>query len=301
MNQDASVPGLVDFSEPRAPKNNWGPRVGIAYSPGKSGRTSIRAGAGISYDVRYDNIGILSLPPQLSGTIDCPGAGCPPDGSFLADGGIPPSPGGVVTFPTIAAQRKATANHIVVDELSPSSYQWTLGIQHSFWKDYTIEVRYLGTRGLHLNTQTRINRQNKVTSTDFLPTFTTAPDQAAIDALPTSLADLNAKPGIVPAFAAAGFSTNMVEFAPAGDSIYHGLATQVTKRMSNGLQFVASYTYSHTIDDSTADVFSTVLTPRRQQDFQNLAIDRSNSALDHRPALRSRYCMTCPSSRTAIG
>ena len=48
------------------------------------------------------------------------------------------------------------------------------------------------------------------------------------------------------------------------------------------MQFVGSYTWSHTIDDSTADFFSTVLTPRRTQDFQNLAADRSNSALDHR-------------------
>jgi hypothetical protein len=36
------------------------------------------------------------------------------------------------------------------------------------------------------------------------------------------------------------------------------------------------------IDNSTADVHSTDLTPRRPQDFQNLAADRANSALDHR-------------------
>ena len=36
------------------------------------------------------------------------------------------------------------------------------------------------------------------------------------------------------------------------------------------------------IDDSTADVFSTYLTPRRPEDSTNLALDRSNSALDHR-------------------
>ena len=283
LNQAASVPGLIDFSSPRAPKNDWGPRVGIAYSPGTSGRTSIRAGVGVSYDVLYDNIGILSLPPQLSGTVDCPGAGCPPNGSFLANGGIPPGSGGLVTFPTLAAQRAKTANHIVVDQLSPTSYQWTLGVQHTFWRDYTVEVRYLGTRGLHLDTQERINRQPKVSATEFLPTYTAAPDQAALDALPITLDEIKANSSFVPAYASAGFKkTNLVQFTPNGDSIYHGLATQVTKRMSNGLQFVASYTYSHTIDNSTADVFSTVLTPRRTQDFQNLGADRSNSALDRR-------------------
>jgi len=283
LNQDASVPGLIDFSEPRAPKKNWGPRVGIAYSPGRSGRTSIRAGAGISYDVLYDNIGILSLPPQLSGTIDCPGAGCPPNGSFLADGGIPPTTGGLVTFPDLLTQRESTANHVVVNQISPSSYQWTLSVQHTFWNDYTVEVRYLGTRGVHLNTQERINRQTKTSQTEFLPTYTTAPDQATLDSLPLTLNDIKANSNFVPSFANAGFDAqSLVQFTPNGDSIYHGLATQVTKRMSNGLQFVASYTWSHTIDDSTADFFTTVLTPRRTQDFQNLGADRSNSALDRR-------------------
>jgi hypothetical protein len=36
------------------------------------------------------------------------------------------------------------------------------------------------------------------------------------------------------------------------------------------------------IDDSTAEVFSTVLTPRRGQDFQNTRADKANSALDRR-------------------
>ena len=56
----------------------------------------------------------------------------------------------------------------------------------------------------------------------------------------------------------------------------------MTRRFSNGLQFIGAYTWSHAIDDSTADVFSTYLTPRRPQDARNIAADRSNSALDHR-------------------
>src|SRR5437667_5390504 len=119
LNQTASVPGLIDFSEPRAARNNWGPRIGFAYSPGNSGRTSIRAGFGISYDVLYDNIGILSLPPQLSGTVDCSlfdplatyDRRCPvPPGTqgFLAKGGIPPTTG-LVTFQSVVRQLEAGA------------------------------------------------------------------------------------------------------------------------------------------------------------------------------------------------
>jgi hypothetical protein len=64
--------------------------------------------------------------------------------------------------------------------------------------------------------------------------------------------------------------------------VYHGLATQLQRRFSNGFQFLAAYTFSHNIDDSTATHFSTLLTPRRPQDFANLRGDRANSALDRR-------------------
>jgi hypothetical protein len=57
---------------------------------------------------------------------------------------------------------------------------------------------------------------------------------------------------------------------------------QVNKKFSHGLQFVGAYTYSHNIDDATAEVFSTVLSPRRAQDGLNLGADRANSILDHR-------------------
>ncbi len=45
---------------------------------------------------------------------------------------------------------------------------------------------------------------------------------------------------------------------------------------------VGAYTYSHLIDDATAEVFSTVLAPRRSQDGLNLRNDYANSILDHR-------------------
>src|SRR6185437_1749528 len=79
-----------------------------------------------------------------------------------------------------------------------------------------------------------------------------------------------------------GFDSNIVGFMPIGNSTYNGLATQLTRRFSRNLQFISAYTWSHAIDDSTAAVFSTLLTPRRQEDFQNLRKDRSSSILDHR-------------------
>ena len=311
LNEAATVPGLVSFAEPRAPKNNWGPGIGIAYSPGSSGKTSIRAGARIAYDVLYDNIGILSLPPQLSGTVDCLYANpaqsqsslCPVASNargFLAGGAIPPS-SGIVTFPDVATQRENTANQVVVNQLDPKAITWTLGVQHEFAKDYTLEVRYVGTAGIHLNMQQRINMQPRITDTVFLPTYLKDPGQAVLDSLTNTLTSIAARNNVVQSYYDAGFTNPLVSFQPDGHSTYTGLATQLNKRMANGLQFVAAYTFSKTIDNSTADFFSTYLTPRRGQDFQNVNADRGNSALDHRHRFTLALIYDLPFYKNANG
>lgn len=297
LNSVADAPGLITFGSPKAPTKDFMPRVGFAYSPGTSGNTSIRGGFGMGYDVLYDNIGTLSRPPEIGATtIDCPdpqnAAQCTTVG-FIANGGIKPFTGSGTQTLTQAEARAATASYLPNEVKYPYSIQWNIGVQHVFATNYTAEVRYVGTRGVHLDVQNRLNVQNKVTPTQYLPTYTTAPSQAALDALTTTLAQLNAKSSKVAAYSAAGFTGNIVGFVPLGSSSYHGLQTQLDRRFSNGLQFRAAWTWSHTIDDSTADFFSTIYTPRRQQDFRNLAGDKSNSALSraHRITLTAIYDM----------
>jgi hypothetical protein len=69
-------------------------------------------------------------------------------------------------------------------------------------------------------------------------------------------------------------------------SVYHGLSVNLRKRFGNHYEFLASYTWSHAIDDST-DLQAT-LTP---QDSYDPALDRSNSLFDqrHRFALSGVY------------
>ena len=62
-----------------------------------------------------------------------------------------------------------------------------------------------------------------------------------------------------------------------GSSVYHGLTANLRKRFGNHYEFLASYTWSHAIDDST-DLQST-LTP---QDSYFPALDRSTSLFDQR-------------------
>src|SRR6185369_3031506 len=85
--------------------------------------------------------------------------------------------------------------------------------------------------------------------------------------------------------AAAGFGANITAYEPLGNSIYHGLALEVNKRFASRTLFKAAYTWSHLMDDSTAEVFSTVLSPRRPEDFFNIRKEWASSALDHRHRL----------------
>jgi hypothetical protein len=62
-----------------------------------------------------------------------------------------------------------------------------------------------------------------------------------------------------------------------GSSVYHGFSANLRKLFNRHYEFLASYTWSHAIDDST-DLEST-LTP---QDSYYPALDRSNSLFDQR-------------------
>lgn len=304
LNSISTVPGLISFDSPKAQKKNFAPRVGFAYSPdyksgmmgrlfGSEGKTSVRAGFSMAYDVIFDNIYILSSPPQFQQTVDCPSSDfrCSSPTAFITGGGIH----NVVasTSGSAAAARQVTTSWIP-DQKVPYSITWTGSIQRQFMKDWSFEARYVGTRGVHLLTQNRINRQNRLTDTDFVPTFLSLPSASVLAGLTNWNTIRNRNPSFVPKFANAGFDTNsLVAFLPNGNSTYHAASGTLTHRFTRGYQMSAAYTWSHLIDDTTAEVFSTILSPRRVEDFQNLTRERADSALDrrHRFVVSSLYTL----------
>ena len=60
-----------------------------------------------------------------------------------------------------------------------------------------------------------------------------------------------------------GFFGAMTEFAPIGQSWYHGGSVSMERRFYDGLQFNANYTYSKTIDWIENDLFTSYMNPRR--------------------------------------
>src|SRR5262249_41002799 len=63
--------------------------------------------------------------------------------------------------------------------------------------------------------------------------------------------------------------------------IYHGGSINIKRRLSEGMTIDASYTFSRTIDDSTNELFSSFVNPRRPQNNWDLRAQRAQSVLSH--------------------
>ena len=290
----ASVPGVLSFGAPQPQYNNVVPRVGLVYAPDQN--TSIRAAFGINTDVLFDNLGENSAPLSLATTENVPSLTTQTP-NFLAQGGLPSQISNAIF--TDPAQERTALSAYVPNQILPYSEQWTLGVQRVFAHNYTAEVRYVGTRGIHLDVQSQITSQDAVTPANQLP-VNLAGGTLVVPNGSNTLAGIEASTGSytytttagavqkvtcpyyrIASFCNAGFTSTITGYFPYGASNYNGLQTQLTRRFTNGLLINAAYTYSRTFDDSTADVNSTALNPRRAENFQDLRQDYSRSALDH--------------------
>jgi hypothetical protein len=293
LNSIADVPGVLTFHAPEAQKKNFAPRIGFAYTPGTSADTSIRGGFGIAYDQIFDNVGTNARPPQATSTFDFPTPVVDP-GNFLASGAIKPTTS--ITGLTPAQARAQTSSYLPDQKLG-YSINYDLSVQRVFKRDYTVEARYVGNRGVHLLFQTQLNRVAIVTPTHFLPTYLQQPSQASLDALTLTTAQITTEKntaGIGNPLAPYGFTSTITAYEPLGNSKYNGLALELTKRYSSNVQLKTAYTWSHLLDDSTAEVNSTTLSPRRPEDFNNIRKEWASSALDHRHRLSFTWVYDTP-------
>jgi len=290
LNSVASVPGLIDFHAPKPAYHSFAPRVGINYAPNST--TTIRAGFGVAYDVLFDNLGTLSFPPQYSSTEDVGSAGYADAGSpnFLADGGLPVGKGSGTTVLSAADARAATSAYLP-DQVVPYAETYTLTVQHTFGSNYTAELGYVGTRGIHLPTQIQYNVTPRVTASNQLFTQAGSTTLVSAGSGATNLYDIQQLSNILPAFKAKGFTSKITSYQPDSSSNYNGFDANLTRRFQHGLQMNLSYTWSKTMDNATDEVFATVLTPRRPENSQDLTQDYSRSALDrtHRLTLEAVY------------
>lgn len=207
-------------------KNNFSPRVGLAWSPniesgflrtllGESGKTVIRAGYGFYYDQVL--VGIFEQNAFVN----------PPFNSratFTGTGVSLASPGGGTLGALPIRGLIASAE----DFKTPEVQQWSLGIQRELFRRGVVDISYVGTKGDHLIRQLNLN----------------LPDPA--DTLRVGTGNRNT----VRPFLGYG-AINYRETSAI--SRYHGLLSSFTYRFGDGFSLTTSYTFSKNLADATND------------------------------------------------
>jgi hypothetical protein len=221
-NFDPTLGTLVPASQPYQTNNkNFQPRIGFAWDPFKDGKTSVRAAYAIMAQDPTTNIvtGLSSNPPfalplSASGSITLENPGAAVSSVSLGPSAINPN------FNDMYAQ------------------DWNLTIQRQITSTLGVEVAYVGTKGTHLQLTQNIN-QPFVTGGIYgsVKPFPTLPQTSAV--LPTQCQ----QPPNTPC---ALNTINQVN--SGGNSNYNALWATVNKHFASGVQFLASYTLSKSLD-----------------------------------------------------
>jgi hypothetical protein len=128
-------------------KNNWAPRIGLAWTLGNKGDTVLRAGYGVYYDQSSlaPSEGLYFNPPYFDFNL------------FFSLPGLPltlndPFP----SFFPFPLPKSAFA--FQSDLRTAYSQQWSVGIQQALGKSRVLEVAYVGSKGTKLITARDINQ-----------------------------------------------------------------------------------------------------------------------------------------------
>lgn len=215
--------------------NNFGPRVGFAYTPFASGRLVLRGGYGVFYSR-------ASL-AYLTNTVNAPPTYAtrrsPAGAVVLLESPFAPLPS-QDQFPTLVPGT-LTSSTFERRLRTPYFHQYNSSLQSALSIDLLLEVAYVGTRGRNLFRNVRLNQARLASTAQ--PIINDVTGQVITTNTPLNAALRAPYQGVD----IAGFQ----QFQNSADSTYNSLQISLTRRLSKGLQLLASYTYGKSLDNAS--------------------------------------------------
>lgn len=204
-----------------APKFNFSPRLGFAYQLPRS--TVIRGGYGIFYG-GFESVGgqpiMVNYPSEFTATVvapNCIATSCNSNGITLENGFTNQLASGIQNFISTPVFNVSVYNSSI-----PYAEEWNLAAEHQFGAGIAATLGYVGNLGRNLEVSGGFD----------------SPDALVNPASNSQLV----KP--FPNITAAGSQ------AFNGRSNYNALQAKLQKSLNTGLNFLATYTWAHALDDS---------------------------------------------------
>jgi len=287
--------------------NNFAPRVGLAYKV--TDRLVFRSGFGLFYSPTTGtgpggpSVGTLTFDAATTVTTSSDGGRTPYTNlsNPFPDGYVKPTNGSQGLLSLLGQNINAQFR----DDRTPYAIQWNGNIQYQFGGNSLLDLAYVGNAGVKLLAQTQLNQipdadlplGATLTQTVSNPFFGIIPSTSNIGQKTTTVGQL-LRP--YPQFT--GVQQTWGSFA---HSNYHSLQVKYRKRYGNGLQFLATYTWSKLIDEYSSAGCGCLgfLTIPAYTDNNKRTLDRSLSVLDiaHRFVGNYQYALPFGKGKRFLG
>ena len=215
--------------------HNISPRLGFAWQLTHTPTVILRGGAGIYYDRLSAGTveSIITQPPFATFTFSYESLNGGASLQHPFSPRLPPA-SAFPQFPLRLAGGGPSISAVSPHVIDPYTYEANLNLQYAFAHDYLLELGYVGTRSLH-----------QLGCYEFDQALLASPTH------PINGETSNTAANVVARLPYQGLSAGSETCDTLYNANYNGLLASVTKRMSHGLQFLFSYTFSKTLDETS--------------------------------------------------